>query len=104
MAKKQAKPTTKRDTTVITPAYKVKKDELHNPKVAIGGRDDSTKAKIAANFKHVQSTVKRNFEREKEGKPKISPKTNPYNSLVNEKSGKTFKERPIKVTDIKKKK
>lgn len=91
------------DTTVIPKPYKVTTKEIDNtPKFGMGlsATDvaDSTRQKISYNLgKVIPSVIKRNTEREKEGKKSI-----PLTSIVGKtyggfsNVGKSFKEAPIK--------
>lgn len=87
------------DTTRISKPYKVTADEFNS----LNPNRDSISAKMRSNAKMNREMIKRNFERQKEGKSPIS-----YKSLTGSdvapfsKKGKSFKEAPIKEAPKKK--
>lgn len=116
MAKKQP---AKKDTTVITPRYKVTPKEISNniltvhegalnttkftrPKPSKVNGVDTTRAKIKANNLNVATTIRRNNERVKEGKAKLPIQGQTSQTSFVEPKGISWKERPIKPTVVKK--
>ena len=98
----------KSDTTVIAKPYKVTTREIATDKYSLGLASptvrDSTRKKVAYNASVViPSMVKRNAEREKEGKSPISLKSIMGNDVgVFSSKGKSFSSAPL-VTKKKKK-
>lgn len=112
----------RKDTTVITPRYKVTAKEIDSnvasvigpkknrigatviiPHASPKGKIDTTRTKIAANSLNVTTTHRRNQERAMEGKKPIPFKSTIPGSWV-EPKGKNWKDRPIITTRTPKKK
>jgi len=91
-----------RDTTVIKTPYKVTTKEIATDEYSFGLASptvqDSTRKKIAYNLSEViPSMVKRNVEREKEGKNPISKSSIMGNTVGGfSNKGKSFSSSPIK--------
>ena len=101
MAKKNIpKVSSKKDTTVITPRYKIESHEFNS--YTKHRQDDTTHRKVMANAQNETLTAKRNIERQKAGEPLLKSGKTFSKSFV-EPKGLTHAQRPLKIVAKKKK-